>query len=209
MPTVEDMQKALWQKKLENMRKDLEYRNYLHRVELAEKIKIPYKIITEYEPQKGEQFINEFYPENWQTVQTWAEWLHERHPEIPNYAFMTEAKKTEYLEEVRKQPEDEQKKALQEALEKEYQLDQRRFKNEQERQYYFTRFLQGYDIASFSMFDCYGNKNKHTQAEYEQFKAECIRLQADFEAHKEKYFTDYVAERSPITDELERESGLK
>ena len=163
MPTVEDMQKALWQKKLENMRKDLEYRNYLHRVELAEKIKIPYKIITEYEPQKGEQFINEFYPENWQTVQTWAEWLHERHPEIPNYAFMTEAKKTEYLEEVRK-PEDEQKKALQEALEKEYQLDQRRFKNEQERQYYFTRFLQGYDIASFSMFDCYGNKNKHTQA---------------------------------------------
>ena len=102
MPTVEDMQKALWQKKLENMRKDLEYRNYLHRVELAEKIKIPYKIITEYEPQKGEQFINEFYPENWQTVQTWAEWLHERHPEIPNYAFMTEAKKTEYLEEVRK-----------------------------------------------------------------------------------------------------------
>ena len=193
MPTVEDMQKALWQKKLENMRKDLEYRNYLHRVELAEKIKIPYKIITEYEPQKGEQFINEFYPENWQTVQTWAEWLHERHPEIPNYAFMTEAKKTEYLEEVRKQPEDEQKKALQEALEKEYQLDQRRFKNEQERQYYFTRFLQGYDIASFSMFDCYGNKNKHTQAEYEQFKADCIRLQEDFNQHKEKYFTDYVA----------------
>ena len=99
----------------------------------------------------------------------------------------------EYLEEVRKQPEDEQKKALQEALEKEYQLDQRRFKNEQERQYYFTRFLQGYDIASFSMFDCYGNKNKHTQAEYEQFKADCIRLQEDFNQHKEKYFTDYVA----------------
>ena len=193
MPTVEDMQKALWQKKLENMRKDLEYRNYLHRVELAEKIKIPYKIITEYEPQKGEQFINEFYPENWQTVQTWAEWLHERHPEIPNYAFMTEAKKTEYLEEVRKQPEDEQKKALQEALEKEYQLDQRRFKNEQERQYYFTRFLQGYDIASFSMFDCFGSNSKHTQAEYEQFKADCIRLQEDFNQHKEKYFTDYVA----------------
>lgn len=193
MPTVEDMQKALWQKKLENMQKNLEYRNYLHRVELVEKIKIPYKIITEYEPQKGEQFINEFYPENWQTVQTWAEWLHERHPEIPNYAFMTEAKKAEYLEEVRKQPEDEQKKALQEALEKEYQLDQRRFKNEQERQYYFTRFLQGYDIASFSMFDCYGNTNRHTQAEYEQFKADCIRLQEDFNQHKEKYFTDCVA----------------
>lgn len=33
----------------------------------------------------------------------------------------------------------------------------------------------------------------HTQAEYEQFKAECIRLQEDFNKHKEKYFTDYVA----------------
>ena len=38
-----------------------------------------------------------------------------------------------------------------------------------------------------------GRTNRHTQAEYEQFKADCIRLQEDFNQHKEKYFTDYVA----------------
>lgn len=193
MPTVEDMQKALNKKRLEDIKKQLEYMKYKTYVEIAERVRIPYRIVRDnWEADNKEMRINRYYPKSAKTIKDFNQWLREEHKELlPVLDDFNSFMKYMYLPPVDKkcfEPTEQRK-----ALLAEYEASQQAFKNEQERQYYFTRFLQGYDIASFSMFDCYGSTNRHTQAEYEQFKADCIRLQEDFNQHKEKYFTDYVA----------------
>lgn len=191
MPTVEDMQKALNKKRLEDIKKQLEYMKYKTYVEIAERVRIPYRIVRDnWEADSEEMNINSYYPKNAKTIKDFWQWLGEEHKEL--LPMLENKDKTELIKFMWVTPfsePTEQRKALL----AEYEASQQAFKNEQERQYYFTRFLQSYDIASFSMFDCYGSTNRHTQAEYEQFKADCIRLQEDFNQHKEKYFTDYVA----------------
>jgi hypothetical protein len=193
MPTVEDMQKALNKKRFEDIKKRLEYMRYKTYVEIAERVRIPYKIVRDnWEADSKEIKINRYYPKSAKTIKDFNQWLREEHKELlPALDDFNSFMEYMYLPPVDKkcfEPTEQRK-----ALLAEYEASQQAFKNEQERQYYFTRFLQGYDIASFSMFDCYGSTNRHTQAEYEQFKADCVRLQEDFNQHKEKYFTDYVA----------------
>ena len=193
MPTVEDMQKALNKKRLEDIKKQLEYMKYKTYVEIAERVRIPYRIVRDnWEADNKEMRINRYYPKSAKTIKDFNQWLREEHKELlPVLDDFNSFMKYMYLPPVDTkcfEPTEQRK-----ALLAEYEASQQAFKSEQERQYYFTRFLQGYDIASFSMFDCYGSTNRHTQAEYEQFKADCIRLQEDFNQHKEKYFTDYVA----------------
>lgn len=192
MPTVEDMQKALNKKRLEDIKKQLEYMKYKTYVEIAECVRIPYRIVRDnWEKNSKEQMmINRYYPKSARQIKDFWEWLREEHKEL--LPILDNEDKTELFKFMWVTPFSEPTEQNEE-LHREYEKSQQSFKNEQERQYYFTRFLQGYDIASFSMFDCYGNTNKHTQEELEQFKAECIRLQADFKQHKENYFTDYVA----------------
>lgn len=196
MPTVEEMRKALAYKQLEDSSKKLAYCIHKNNVKIAETVKIPYRIVKE------NSNINIYYPANHRTIKDFWEWRREAHKELDSI-FEEFGSRLEYMylpTGIFKLTEQGQ------ALHEEYEASQRAFKNEQERQYYFAQFLQGYDIASFSMFDCYGSKNTHTQAEYEQFKKELLELQADFEQHKEKYFTDYVPR---YTASEEKEQGAE
>ncbi len=191
MPTVEDMQKALNKKRLEDIKKQLEYMKYKTYVKIAESVKIPYRIVKDnWEADSKEMMINSYYPKSARKIKNFWQWLEEEHKEL--LPLLNQKDKAELFKYMWVKPFSEPTEQHK-ALLGEYEASQRAFKSEQERQYYFTRFLQGYDIASFSMFDCFGSNSKHTQAEYEQFKADCIRLQEDFNQHKEKYFTDYVA----------------
>ena len=191
MPTVEDMEQALYKKRFNDIKKGLEYMKHKTYVEIAEFVKIPYRIVKDnWEAESKEQHINRYYPKSAKTIKDFWQWTREEHKEL--LPMLNNEDKTELFQfmwvKLFEELTDQAK-----ALHEEHETSQQAFKTEAERHYYFARFLQGYDIDSFSMFDCYGSTKKHTQAEYEQFKAECIRLQEDFNKHKEKYFTDYVA----------------
>jgi hypothetical protein len=189
MPTLEEMKKALAYKQLEDANKKLAYSAHQSNVKLAETVRIPYRIVIDNlnSTSSRGQKISEYYPKQNKTMD-FLTWINEAHRELlPVFADL--GSRMHYLYKPGALELSEQGKALHE----EYEASQRTFKNDLERQYYFAHFLQGYDIASFSMFDCYGSKNAHTQAEYEQFKADCIQLQTDYYQHKEKYYHDHKA----------------
>lgn len=189
MPTLEEMKKAIAYKQLEDASKKLAYSAHRANVKLAEAVRIPYRIVIDNlnSTSSQGQKISEYYPNQKAHKDFWT-WINEAHKELlPTFSDL--GSRTDYLYKKGTFELTEQG----EALHREYDLSQHAFKNELERQYYFAHFLQGYDIASFSMFDCYGSKNAHTQAELEQFKKELLELQADFNQHKEKYYHDHKA----------------
>jgi hypothetical protein len=73
-----------------------------------------------------------------------------------------------------------------------WQESAQNFHTEGGRRYLFARFLHGFDIATFSEFDLYGTKGKHTAQEIEAFKSDCISLQKQFEAEPGAFFTEHV-----------------
>ena len=76
MPTVEDMQKALNKKRLEDIKKQLEYMKYKTYVEIAERVRIPYRIVRDNREADSEEMnINSYYPKNAKTIKDFWQWL--------------------------------------------------------------------------------------------------------------------------------------
>lgn len=216
MYDIKQAEEALRKKHLDDMHKRLAYYAHCQNVENVEFLGLPYKVIKEQTDlctKKREVPPNIFYPKNWKTLDDFSEWLKKNHPDIAElrndnkkwlgYIFdfsKHEGTGAASLEEV--------KSDKYRAIRKEYEEGQQSFNNYtsegiQQRKYYMARFLKGYDLNTFSMFDLYGSVN-HTQEQAEQFRCELIELQTDFERDPQKYFTreillpnDKVAEDRP------------
>lgn len=201
-PTIQDMKTALQRKKRDDMLKTLKLREHFERVRLAERLRIPYRVILDNHKdgiEADEQHINRYYPKNWQTITPFWEWLEHEKPgiyaeaqnDIFNFIYDS-SKATHFTDDGKPCTDDSCCSEKYKELQEEWKISQENFTTAAERRYLFARFLMGYDFSTFGEFDFFGNRGKHTQAEIEQFKEECEQLQADFEANQQNYFTDFV-----------------
>lgn len=218
MYDIEQAKKEIAQKKIDDMMKGLRYREHMDIVERVSITGLPFKVIKalfdEFHKQEHKEVLpNKFYPRNHNNIADFREWLEQAHPElIPIFGTQQEL-----LERLKGLPDSNNERFKQQmafmygsstklneegwtpqyrALQEEYEQSQVSFSNDTQegiakRKYYMARFLQGYDFTTFSMFDFYGMMN-HTQQEVEQFRRECMELQADFEKNPQNYFTEYV-----------------
>lgn len=223
MYSIEQAQEVLRKKQYDDIMKRMKYHEHMENVKRVKETKVPFKIIQAlYDDKEFKELLpNRFYPKSHNNIQSFNKWIETAHPELV-YIFGTEqerkdgtgtqeqfSQRFEFMFDVKGKDKislgrecwTPQYKALYE----EYENSQQAFDNVSSEgiaksKYYMARFLQGYDFTTFSMFDFYGMMN-HTQQEVEQFRRECMELQADFEKNPQNYFTEYVPRYHPTGTE--------
>lgn len=190
MPTVEQMERAIAKKKLDDMQKKYILLEHRENMRISRITGVPFRIIKEWNSKCGDDMpITEYYPKNVYMVQNFRDWIGENHKELVG-VFDNREERNRFMYGENPQFREETQKYK--DLESEYKTSQRSFRNKEERDYLFARFLIGYDIDSFSIFDLYGTGSGHTEEEAMQYRAELLSIQSDFLENSGKYFTDEV-----------------
>lgn len=196
MYTTEQAKQALVKKQIDDMMKRLKLQQHKENVKRVAICGLPYKILKDCSNKHdGEITPNRFYPKCWRNIQPFNDWLCEAHPDMAAmFADSDQRMKFMFgnaMEISENAWTDEYK-----TLYAEYEKGQQSFNEDtpegiQRRRYYMARFLSGYDLNTFSMFDFFGDTS-HSNTEMQQFKVECEQLQQEFEARPEAFYTEYT-----------------
>ncbi len=195
MYSIDEAKKAIADKELNDLHKEVAY--FVHRcnVELVDDLRLPYRVLKEHIEclEARQMMLNEHHSKNGEVVE-FIVWLRQTHPKLAEIHDSDELKWLNFIL-------DKKKGGLNctdefEALQTEWSASQPFFDGSTSegiaiRKKYMARFLDDYDIDSLTEFDLFGTIN-HTQEQIEQFKSELMKLQTDFRNNPQNYFTETI-----------------